>query len=200
MEIPAEALREALINALCHRQYDDPRTSVSLAIYDDRIEIMNPGRFPMGLTEESIMEPHDSYPTNLKIAQVLYQTTYSEKWGSGVRRMTDLCREQHLPDPRFHLGKGTVCLTFKKAQKDTGSLKDDLKEVLKELTERQLFILDLIAQDPSISAKELSEKMSEKEEVNVRTIERDIAQLKKRGILKREGGRKQGRWLVLLDQ
>lgn len=161
-EIPAEALREALINALCHRQYDDPRISVSLAIYDNRIEIMNPGRFPSELTEESIMEPHGSYPTNLKIAQVLYQTTYSEKWGSGVRRMTDLCREQHLPDPRFHLGKGTVCLTFKKAQKNTDDQIVDLKDVLKELTERQLLILDLIAQDPSLSAKEMSEKMSEK--------------------------------------
>ena len=114
--------------------------------------------------------------------------------------MTDLCREQHLPDPRFHLGKGTVCLTFKKAQKDTNDLKGNLKDILKELSERQLLILDLIVQDPSISAKEMSEKMSEKEEVNVRTIERDIAQLKKRGILKREGGRKQGRWVVVLDE
>ena len=65
---------------------------------------------------------------------------------------------------------------------------------------RRDFFLNLIAQDPSISAKEMSEKMSEKDEVNVRTIERDIAQLKKKGILNREGGRKQGRWVVILDE
>jgi predicted HTH transcriptional regulator len=130
-----------------------------------------------------------------------------EKWSSGVKRITDLFREQHIPDPRFHLGKGTVCLTFKKAQKNSDDLKGDLKDVLKELTERQLLILNLIVQDPSISAKEMSEKvsekmsekMSEKEEANVRTIERDIAQLKKRGILIREGGRKQGYWVILSD-
>ena len=199
MEIPAEALREALINALCHRQYDDPRTSVSLAIYDDRIEIMNPGRFPMGLTEESIMEPHDSYPTNLKIAQVLYQTTYSEKWGSGVRRMTDLCREQHLPDPRFHLGKGTVCLTFKKAQKDTDGLKDDqkdvLKEVLKELTERQLLIYNLIKANDQITIPEMAVKTA----VSERSVRRDIDIIRQKGLLTREGGRKQGHWVTLLE-
>lgn len=54
LEIPAEALREALINALCHRDYSNPRASVSLAIYSDRVEIVNPGRFPTQLTPENI--------------------------------------------------------------------------------------------------------------------------------------------------
>ena len=198
LEIPAEALREALINALCHRQYDDPRTSVSLAIYDDRIEIMNPGRFPMGLTEESIMEPHDSFPTNLKIAQVLYQTTYSEKWGSGVRRMTDLCREQHLPDPRFHLGQGTVCLTFKKAQKDTDGQKEDIKgqkegrNGQKELTERQMLICALIKANDQITIPEMAVKTSS----SVKSVRRDLEILRQKGLLKREGGRKQGHWVT----
>ena len=199
LEIPTEALREALINALCHRQYDDPRDSVSLAIYDDRIEIMNPGRFPSELTEESIMEPHDSHPYNIRIAQVLYQTTYLEKWGSGVRRMTDLCREQHLPDPRFHLGKGTVCLTFKKAQKDTDGQKDDrkdvLKDVLKELTERQLLIYNLIKADDQITISELTVKTS----VSDRSVRRDIDIIRQKGLLTREGGRKQGCWVTLLE-
>lgn len=198
LEIPAEALREALINALCHRQYDDSRTSVSLAIYDDRIEIMNPGRFPMGLTEETIMEPHDSYPTNLKIAQVLYQTTYSEKWGSGVRRMTDLCREQHLPDPRFHLGQGTVCLTFKKAQKDTDGQKEDIKgqkegrNGQKELTERQMLICALIKANDQITIPEMAVKTSS----SVKSVRRDLEILRQKGLLKREGGRKQGHWVT----
>ena len=199
LEIPTEALREALINALCHRQYDDPRNSVSLAIYDDRIEIMNPGRFPSELTEESIMEPHDSHPYNIRIAQVLYQITYLEKWGSGVRRMTDLCREQHLPDPRFHLGKGTVCLTFKKTQKDTDGQKDDrkdvLKDVLKELTERQLLIYNLIKADDQITIPEMAVKTA----VSERSVRRDIDIIRQKGLLTREGGRKQGRWVTLLE-
>ena len=64
LEIPLPALREALTNALCHRSYDDPSASVSLAVYSDRIEIVNPGRFPIGITSENIMLPHESFPHN----------------------------------------------------------------------------------------------------------------------------------------
>lgn len=202
LEIPVEALREALINALCHRHYDDPRASVSLAIYDDRIEIMNPGRFPRGLTEENIMEPHDSYPTNLKIAQVLYQTTYSEKWGSGVKRMTDLCREQNLPNPHYHLGNGTVCLVFKKAQKENaeGQKKDrkgqkEGRKGQKELSERQQVICSLIQANEHITIPELATNTS----YSIKSIRHDLDILRQNGLLKREGGRKQGRWIILSD-
>ena len=74
LEIPAEALREALTNALCHRQYERSNGSVSLAVYDDRVEIVNPGNFPPQLTTDSIRMTHESYPYNKKIAQVLYLT------------------------------------------------------------------------------------------------------------------------------
>ena len=114
LEIPAEALREALINALCHREYDNPRASVSLAIYYDRIEIVNPGHFPAQLTPENIKLQHDSFPFNLKIAQVLYQTTYLESWGSGVRRMVKLCEAQHLAEPEYRLGNNTVTVIFRR--------------------------------------------------------------------------------------
>ena len=67
LEIPDEALREALTNALCHRQYERTNGSVSLAIYDDRVEIVNPGTFPPQLTEESIRSNHESYPYNSQL-------------------------------------------------------------------------------------------------------------------------------------
>ncbi|MDO4497798.1 MAG: ATP-binding protein, partial [Bacteroidales bacterium] len=93
LEIPVEALREALTNALCHRQYERTNGSVSLAIYDDRVEIVNPGKFPPQLNADNIKQPHESYPYNKLIAQVLYLTTFLEKWGSGAKRMIELCRE-----------------------------------------------------------------------------------------------------------
>ena len=68
LEIPIEALREALINALCHRQYERTNGTVSLAIYDDRVEIVNPGYFPTQLTSETIKLEHESYPYNKLIA------------------------------------------------------------------------------------------------------------------------------------
>ena len=118
LEIPVEALREALTNSLCHRRYDDPRASVSLAIYDDRLEIVNPGCFTNGLTPENIKDSHESFPYNHLIAQVLYLSTYLESWGSGVRRMIELCHEQGLPEPEYQSDGYTVKIVFwKSAQK-----------------------------------------------------------------------------------
>lgn len=85
LEIPIEALREALTNALCHRQYERTDGSVSLAIYDDRVEIINPGKFPPQITTDSIKKRHESYPRNKKIAQVLYLTKNLE---NGVQEQT----------------------------------------------------------------------------------------------------------------
>jgi ATP-dependent DNA helicase RecG len=76
-------------------------------------------------------------------------------------------------------------------------LKDVLRDVLKELSERQIVILEMIVRDPSLSAKAMSEKMSEKNTNVERTIERDLAKLKKLGILTRKGGRKNGEWVIV---
>ena len=73
---------------------------------------------------------------------------------------------------------------------------DVQKDVLKELSEKQKVIIEMIIADPFLSAKAISEKMSEKEGVNERTIKRDIAKLKKLGVLTREGGRKEGKWVI----
>ena len=82
-------------------------------------------------------------------------------------------------------------------------LNNDRKDDRKELTERQKCIIELLIQEPTLTAKAISEKISEKTsekfEVSDRTIENDLAQLKKIGILVREGGRKDGRWVVLLS-
>ena len=77
------------------------------------------------------------------------------------------------------------------------------QEILKELTERQLVILEMIASDPTISAKviseKVSEKMSEKDSVTDRTIQNDLAKMKELGILRRKGGRKNGEWEIVFD-
>ena len=122
LEIPYEALREALINALCHRDYEQPYASTSLAIYDDRVEIINPGKFPIELTPETILLPHSSYPHNPLIAQVLYLTTYLEKWGSGVERIVDLCKKANVPTPIYTVGKNEVILTFQRPQSQDNSV------------------------------------------------------------------------------
>lgn len=84
---------------------------------------------------------------------------------------------------------------------DEGGKKDDKKDFGKEnnieLSERQTIILKLITKDCTITSEKISEKISEKKPVTTRTIEKDIAQLKQYGILYREGGRKDGRWVIM---
>lgn len=113
LDIPAEALREALINALCHRQYEKYNLTIGIAIYDDRIEIENPGILPPQLTPETIKQPHISYPYNPIMADVLFKTTFLENWGSGTGRIIDACRRQKIPEPEWKTQGGFITITFR---------------------------------------------------------------------------------------
>ena len=115
LEIPAEALREALTNALCHRMFHNTSSSVGIAIYDDRVEIENTGHLPDELTVETIKQSHHSFPQNPTIADVLFKTTFLENWGSGVGRMVDACKKANLPEPEFNQNSAFVWVTFKRA-------------------------------------------------------------------------------------
>ena len=119
LEVPAEALREALTNALCHRQFHNTSSSVGIAIYDDRVEIENTGHLPDELTVETIKQSHHSFPQNPTIADVLFKTTFLENWGSGVGRMVDACREANLPEPEFNQNAAFVWVTFKRTTINT---------------------------------------------------------------------------------
>lgn len=183
LEIPAEALREALINALCHRDYSNPRASVSLAIYSDRVEIVNPGRFPTQLTPENIKRQHDSYPYNIKIAQVLYQTTYLENWGSGVMRMMDLCKAQHMANPDYQLGENTVTIIFRRRN-------DSQNDSQKSLNERQKKIVMLMRNDQHISVGSIAVKLS----LSAPTVYREIKKINTVSELYWDGSSKTGHW------
>ena len=187
LEIPAEALREALINALCHREYDNPRASVSLAIYYDRIEIVNPGHFPAQLTPENIKLQHDSFPFNLKIAQVLYQTTYLESWGSGVRRMVKLCEAQHVAEPEYRLGNNTITVIFRR---NRDSQNDSQNDSQKSLNERQRKIVELMRGNRQITVAKIAKTLS----LSAATIYREIKAINTLTELYWEGSPKTGQW------
>lgn len=122
LEIPYESLREALINALCHRWWELHNLTISIAIYDDRIEIASPGSFPRQITPQNIKEPHESYPHNLKVAEALYKCKYLENWGSGALRIMDVCKQHKVDEPLWYNENGFVTICFKrKLYKSTSS-------------------------------------------------------------------------------
>ncbi len=87
---PPVALREALANAICHRDYSIGGGSIAVAVYDDRLEITSSGTLHFGLTAEALFEPHESLPWNPLIARVFYRRGIIESWGRGtLRRLCD---------------------------------------------------------------------------------------------------------------
>lgn len=97
-EIPPEALREALVNAIVHRDYVMSGADIKVAVYDSRIEITSPGAFPRGITLDEILDGR-SEVRNKVVARVFKEAELIEQWGHGVRKMVRLCLEAGLQKP-----------------------------------------------------------------------------------------------------
>lgn len=102
--------------------------TISLAIYDDCIEIASPGIFPPQIMPKNIKEPHESYPHNLKVAEALYRMTYLENWGSGAKRIMDACQAQGVEAPTWSSDGGFVTITFKRPNFASGTTKTDKED------------------------------------------------------------------------
>lgn len=110
---PPEALREALANALCHRDYSIAGGAVALALYDDRLEFTSTGVLPFDLTPADLMRPHPSRPWNPLIAQVFYRRGIIEAWGRGILKMTELTARAGLAPPEIECAAGEVVVRFR---------------------------------------------------------------------------------------
>ncbi|MGN6030296.1 MAG: ATP-binding protein [Thermomicrobiales bacterium] len=110
---PLDALREALANALCHRDYTEGGGAVDLAIYDDRIEIVSSGTLHFGLTVESLLTEHQSRPWNPVIADVLYKRGVIESWGRGTLKMIESTRQVGLVSPEFEVSPHSFTVRFR---------------------------------------------------------------------------------------
>lgn len=110
-ELPPDAIGEAIVNAIAHRDYHS-NASVEVRLFADRLEVWNPGMLPGTLTLDDLREAHPSVPNNPLIAESLYLTRYIEKAGSGTQRMIELCREATLPEPSFELRAGSFVITL----------------------------------------------------------------------------------------
>lgn len=110
-ELPKEAVTEAIVNAVAHRDYTS-NASVQVMLFADRLEVWNPGELPPSLTPKRLREPHASIPRNPLIAEPLYLARYIEKAGSGTLDMIDRCGEVGLPSPDFEERAGQFVTTI----------------------------------------------------------------------------------------
>jgi predicted HTH transcriptional regulator len=106
-EMPPEVVREAIVNAVAHRDYTS-NGSVQVMLFSDRLEVWNPGTLPPSLTLEKLRHPHGSVPGNPLLAEPLYLTKYIERMGTGTGDMIERCKNVGLAEPEFSLTDGFV--------------------------------------------------------------------------------------------
>lgn len=196
-EIPLEAIREAIINSLIHRDFKNPKSN-EVAIYKDRVEIFNPGEFPEGFRPEDFIEGQGSIPRNPLIANTLYLSKDIEKWGSGFRRITDACQRSNTKI-KFEIRKnGFMVIFYRKTDKEllelTGENENNSATGTENGTQNdtEKLILDILEKTPDITQKELSEKTN----ISLRTVKRIIQQLKEKNIIERIGSDRKGYWKI----
>ena len=110
-EIPEFVIREAIVNAIVHREYSST-AGVQMMVFADRIEVWNSGKLPLQLTPEDLREIHPSVPHNPLIAEIFYLARYIEKAGSGTNEMIEQCRSNRLPEPIFEQKMGFFVMTI----------------------------------------------------------------------------------------
>ena len=203
LEVPEDALREILYNAICHKDYFGPQ--IQMRVWDHHVEIWNDGELPEKITPENIEDVHASYPRNKNIAFVFYKAGFIESWGRGWKKICDGFVSAGLPKPTIESKQGGVLVTFQRnnvnlSNQNPIDAQNVAVNVAEELTERQQNIIrlieDCVAQNVAVNTKYLSEKLN----VNRKTIQRDMAHLQERRLIQWVGPDKGGHWEIIKEK
>ena len=190
-ELPIDAVKEAIVNAVCHRDYTS-NASVQVMLFNDRLEIWNPGTLPYGLTVQKLHGPHKSLPANPLLADPMYWNGYIEKIGTGTEDIINQCRKYGLKTPEFYQEEDfrIVIWRIRDMQTDPRRSKGDPKAFQSDPKEVEILIR-LILDNPSISRAELAKRL----DLSERQVRKIIDKLRADGRLVRKGG-KSGEWII----
>ncbi|HEU4881206.1 MAG TPA: ATP-binding protein [Longimicrobium sp.] len=186
---PPVALREALANAFCHRDYAVHGGSVGIALFDDRLEISSTGPLRFGLRPSDLLTPHPSLPWNPTIANVFYRRGIIEKWGRGTIKISELTQRAGLVRPEFHQRSGEVVVRFF----PRGYIPPT--RVSHELTELQRELLALISELGPSSSVALQGKLST--EISNAHLLRHLGYLQTIGLVEKTGAARASRWRLV---
>jgi ATP-dependent DNA helicase RecG len=186
LELPEEALREAVINAIAHRDYRNA-ANIQIFIFYDRIEIHNPGGLVGGLKLSELGKR--SAPRNPLLFGILYRMDLVEHVGSGLKRIRESMHAYGLPAPLIEADEHWFTITFKRKVEEKSSRKGSEKGSEKSSEK----ILGLIRDNKNITIAELSSVLN----VSTRAVEKHLARLQENGLLRRIGPDKGGYWEVV---
>ena len=191
LEIPEAALREAIFNAIIHKDYTG--VHIQMKVWDDRIEIWNDGGLPYDMSIEKLLGPHSSKPRNVNIASVFYKAGFIESWGRGILKIQKGFEEAGIKAPQFEEDCGGVRITMYRNIATTTKEKNQGETKEKNQGETKEKIIELIRSNPYITQKEMCEALG----LSQGGIEYQMRNLKQKGIIKRVGGDRGGHWEVV---
>ena len=205
--VPYDALREAVLNAVVHRDYAIT-APVQIRVYENRLIIWNPAILPEGWTQQTLITPHVSHPYNPDIANAFFRAGEIEAWGRGIERIFAACRNAGAPKPKLRLEAGGIWTEFAfgpdylKAISTPASAPEDSNLGRGEkrggkrggkLTPNRRKILEAMRADPSVTHKELIALVG----IGATNIDKNIRVLRDAGLLRRIGPAKGGHWEIL---
>jgi ATP-dependent DNA helicase RecG len=186
LEYPYEALREAIINALIHRDYSGT-SQIQIRVYPDKLMIMNEGKLPPEIPVEKLKTNHLSIPRNTLLAKIFYYAGFIESWGHGTIKIVENCIEQGLPEPDFMEENGVMTVVFYKDKWTEENLKK------RGLNDRQIKVIVYMKEKGSITNREYQSLFS----ITDRTALRDLNDLISKGLVQKRGVKKGTRYLLI---
>lgn len=190
--VPEDALREALLNALCHKQYQSG-VPIQISVYDDRLYIANCGCLPENWTLADLMGKHASVPYNPNIAHVFYLAGFIEIWGRGIEKICSACESDGVPHPVYTINPGDIMIEF--TAPEDRIVQPVTRKVTERLDEKSMQILDLISEDPTYTSEAMAEKLS----VSRKTVYLRLKEMEDKNIIIRIGSDRKGYWKIKRD-
>ena len=195
--VPEEALREALLNALCHKEYQSG-VPIQISVYKDKLYIASCGCLPENWTLENLMSKHASSPYNPNIAHVFYLAGFIESWGRGIEKICSACKKDGVPQPEYTINPGDIMIKFTAPEDRVIQVTERVTErvtvkVTDKVTDKEQELLTLLEEDPGYTMPQLAERLS----VSRKTVAARLKKLKDAGLIERVGSDRKGYWKLL---
>ncbi len=195
--VPEAALREAVLNAIIHKNYSSGNP-IQISVYADRLMLWNPGELPPDWTVAKLKGKHPSHPFNPDVANAFFRAGLIEAWGRGIERIMEACRAAKTREPRLRYEPSGLWVEFSFAETPQGELDGASVETSVEMSvetpvKTRGKVIELLANHPEITLAEIAAAIGK----SVRTVERASAKLVQEGRIRHVGPTKAGHWEIL---
>ena len=190
--MPMAALREAVLNAVVHKDYTSG-APIQISVYSDKLMIWNSGSLPPAWTVERLLAKHASAPFNPDVANTFFRSGQIEAWGRGIERMVQSCLDAGLPSPVLQVELGGIWVTFPFLPAYVTASRTPVETPVETPVKTAEQILAALNTRPDLTLAQLASSIGR----SLRAVERATAKLVKEKKLRFVGPKKGGRWEVL---